>query len=376
MRSWRLSLPGLSWGHPRQLVVSIYRYVNCTEEPALVPWRPRLAVALLIGALAALFAYHQLVGRHWLASDFEYDLRAARRLLAGLDPYHDPSTRYGLPYPFDAQFPYPLFAAILAVPFTPFPSYIAGALYVGCLSAIMAFAVSRRGWWQLCIFLSPCYFVAASVANWSPLLVAAAFLPVLYPLAIVKPTMIAPVMANYPNARGFLLCLPMIAASLLIMPNWPHLWLASLGHQPGGKYLPPLLISVLIHPMLLILLSALWWRKRPARMLLMLACIPQHPFFYDQLLLWLIPQTLRQSLTLSAAGWTTYILWFSSDPTGKPLLAYTLHGPGLNFTAPYFYLPALAIVIWQAFVDVRMKRTATHSVSDAAPVNLARGVKA
>lgn len=351
------------------LHLRIWRALNARGEPATVPWRQRLVVALLIGVVATFFAHHQLTGRHWLASDFEYDLRAAKRLLAGLNPYTDPSSHFGLPYPYDAQFPYPLFAAILAVPFTLFSSYIAGALFVGCLSAIMAFAVTRRDWWRLCIFLSPSYFVAASVANWSPLLVAAAFLPLLYPLAIVKPTMIAPVMLTYPNLRGFVLCVPVFVFSLIVMPSWPHFWLMSLSHQ-HGKYLPPLVAA----PVLLVLVAAWWWRKRSARLLILLACIPQHPFFYDQLLLWLIPKTMRQSLAFSAVGWASYFLWFSCDPDGNPWLARTIHVPDIWWTAPHLYLPALVLVVWQQYVARRAGRiVAEQNTSSTATPALVAG---
>lgn len=352
----------------RRFAVMLWANLAVPRPPAAIPWNLRLCIALPVGILASLFAYHQLIGRAWLASDFEYDLRAAHRLLEGLDPYNDPSTHYGLPYPFDAQFPYPLFAAMLAVPFTPFSSYVAGALYVGCLSALMAFAVSRDGWWRLCIFLSPCYFVTASVANWSPLLVAAAFLPALYPLAIVKPTLAVPIMLNYPSLRGYLLCIPMLVISLIIMPTWPWRWLESVANQPGGKYMPPLLIG----PVVLVLCAIIWWRERAARLLVMLACIPQHPFFYDQLLLWLIPQSLRQSLALSAAGWVGYLLWFVFDTTGKPFLAYSTQGPGLWWTAPCFYLPAFGLVTWQWHIRRRQSRQEVSAVSPmvATPVVL------
>jgi hypothetical protein len=336
---------------PSRLLAATCRYFTRAAPPATVAWQPRLRVALIVGLVSTLFAYHQLVQRGWLASDFEYDLRAARDLLQGLNPYNNPSSHFGLPYPFDAQFPYPLFAAMFAVPFTLFSSYVAGSLYVGCLSAVMAYAVTRDGWWRLSIFVSPCYFVAASVANWSPLLVASAFLPVLYPLAIVKPTLVAPIMVNYPSIRGYLLCVVMTAASLLVFPSWPWHWLSSVANQPGGKYTMPLLVF----PATLVLVAAVWWRKRPARLLVMLAAVPQHPFYYDQLLLWLIPQTLRQSLALSLSGWAVYLLWSLHDPTFRPLLAYTLHGPSLQWTAPVMYLPAFILVAWQAREEARKK---------------------
>ena len=254
---------------PRPSAV-IWAYLNQPAERTKVPPRQRLVVAVIIGAVAAVFAYHQLTGRGWLASDFEFDLRAARRLLAGLDPYNDPSVGFGLPYPFDAQFPYPIFAALFAVPFTLLTSYAAGAIYVGVISALMAFAVTRGGWWRLTIFLSPCYFVAASVANWSPLLLATAFLPLLYPLAMVKPTLAAPIVANYPSALGYLLCVGVIVFSVLLFPSWPLLWLQSLAGQEIGKYTLPILMG----PTVLVLIAAIWWRRRAARLLIMLACIP------------------------------------------------------------------------------------------------------
>jgi hypothetical protein len=326
--------------------------VTQPQDPDLVSWRPRLAVAGVIGVVATLFAYNQLTGRELLASDFEYALRAAHRLLAGLDPYNDPSVGSDMPYPFDAQFPYPLVAAILAVPFTGFPSYVAGALFVGVISAFMAFAVARSGWWRLSIFLSPSYFVAASVANWPPLLVAAAFLPLLFPLARAKPALAAPILLNFPNLRGYLLAAGMVLFSLVLLPAWPILWLQSISGQEPGKYALPILMG----PTILVLIGLIWYRYRPARLLVMLAFVPQHAFFYDQLLLWILPRTLLQSLAFSTVGWLAYLSWSLFDPTFDPWLALTPQGPGLDWTAPLFYLPALVIVLWQVFVDARARR--------------------
>lgn len=301
-----------------------------------------MAIALAAFIFATALSYHQLTGRGLLASDFQYALRAALRLLAGGDPYDDPTTRYGLPYPFDARFPYPLNAALLAVPFTGLDPYFAGAVFVGIGSALMAFAVTRDSLWRLSFFLSPSYFVAASVANWSPIIVASAFLPSLYPLAIAKPHIALPVFITRPNARGYLLCLAMLALTLLVMPDWPVRWVRSLADQVPGKYAMPLAVPLVVP----VAIALLWWRYAPARFLLMMAVTPQHPFFYDQLLLWLIPATLRQSLTLSAVTWLGYLSWSWWDG-GDVFLAYTPHGPSLEFTAPWYYLPALGLVAWQ-----------------------------
>ncbi|HEX5479400.1 MAG TPA: hypothetical protein VFY79_06725, partial [Dehalococcoidia bacterium] len=331
---------GLFGGRLRALAHDLW---PAQEAPA-VRWQPRLLVALLVGVLATIFAYHQLAGRGWLASDFEYDLRAARRFIDGLNPYTDPTSHPGLAYPFDAVFPYPIFAALFAVPFTMFSSYTAGALYVGLLSAVMAFAVTRDGWWRLVIFLSPSYFVAASVANWSPLIVAAAYLPLLYPVALVKPTIAGPVLVNYPSRRGFIVAALLLVASVVIYPSWPAFWLSSGLHQPANRYAVPMLSGATA----VCIVALLWYRMREARVLVMLACVPQHAFFYDQLLLWLLPRSPRQSLALSAVGWMGYVAWAYFDPGFIPGLAATRHIPPMAYTSSFFYLPAFCLVAWQA----------------------------
>jgi hypothetical protein len=99
----------------------------------------------------------------------------------------------------------------------------------------------------------------------------------------------------------------------------------------------------------------------------MLACVPQHAFFYDQLLLWLLPQTLRQSLALSLAGWGAYLAWLLVDPSFQPLLAKTDQGPSPEWTFPLFYLPALVMVAWQ----IMSKRRHERAASEVATASLA-----
>jgi hypothetical protein len=184
------------------------------------------------------------------------------------------------------------------------------------------------------------------------LLVAAAFLPLLFPLAIAKPALAAPILLNFPNLRGYLLAAGMVLFSLVLLPAWPILWLQSISGQEPGKYALPILMG----PTILVLIGLIWYRYRPARLLVMLAFVPQHAFFYDQLLLWILPRTLLQSLAFSTVGWLAYLSWSLFDPTFDPWLALTPQGPGLDWTAPLFYLPALVIVLWQVFVDARARR--------------------
>ena len=71
-----------------------------------------------------------------------------------------------------------------------------------------------------------------------------------------------------------------------------------------------------------------------------MACVPQTLFFYDQLVLWLIPRTMRQSLILSLASFALLLTWF-----------YRL-GPGdyvMQKAVPYataIYFVVLIILLW------------------------------
>jgi hypothetical protein len=312
-------------------------------------------VCLAIGLGAGLICYHQLAGRSLEASDFTYPLRAAHRLLAGLDVYADPAVGAGQPYPYEAQFPYPLPAALLALPFAWLRPCVAGAAFIGLSSALLAFACTRHGWQRLSIFLSPCYFVALSVAQWSPLAVAAAMLPALLPLALAKPNLAIPASAARPNLKAFLWCgLPLLAAEAA-SPGWISRWISSALTQPTGRYLPPAVIPVL-GPLALLATLALMWlahrgrdRFQMARLRVLLTCllVPQHAFFYDQLMLWLIPATLPQSLALSVSGWVAYLCWFGQHG-GEASLALTSQGPDLPWTVLSLYLPTLALTAWQA----------------------------
>jgi hypothetical protein len=311
-------------------------------------------VCLAIGLAASLLSYHQLASRSLEASDFSYPLRAARRLIAGLDAYNDPTAGPGHAYPHEAQFPYPLPAALIALPFVALPPYAAGAAFIGLSSSLLAYGCTRQGWKCLGIFLSPSYFVALSVAQWSPLAVAAGLLPALLPLAIAKPNSAFPPALGRPRLQAWLWCgLPLLLAELA-SPGWIPRWLDSFSTQPAGRYLPPATVP-LVGPLALVAslgMAIMAYqtpnrrRRTSLRVLLATLVVPQHPFFYDQLTLWLVPETLGQSLILSASAWAAYLAWFGQHG-GVPSLALTAQGPDLAWTMVTFHLPALTLAAWQ-----------------------------
>ncbi len=246
----------------------------------------RAQTPILIGLIAACASCFRLYAHQVGASDWQWVLWGARLLLQDQNPYHIPPEY--LPYAQHTPLFYPLPAVFLALPIAWLPSYVAGAIFVGVSSALLAYALPLRSWW---LFLSPAYITAMYNAQWSPLMTAALFLPALAPLAICKPNLGAAVpITRWAIVGGGAL----ILISFVVYPPWFGEWIAALrtaGHPSPLTLLPfgPLLLLALFR-----------WRDERARLFLALAILPNRMAFYDQLGLLTIPRTPRTLLVLSS----------------------------------------------------------------------------
>lgn len=285
-------------------------------------------MALLLGGWGAFIAYFSMVSHpQHLAKDFSYPYRAARALLDGQNPY-DVIKAVG-EYPFNAGLLYPLPAAIVATPFSLFRPEVAGALFVGLSSALLAWALLRDSPYRLPVFLSAPFVQAAILGQWSPLLAAAALLPTLQCFAAAKPTIGLAAWIYQPSRRGILGGLVLVAIAFIVQPGWLADWLSATAGM--NKYRGP--ATTLLGAFLL--LGVLRWRRREGRLFIAMSLIPQLPVFYDSLLLWLIPSTLWRSLALSAASWIGYLAWYphraspAQNELAFPWLVFTIYAPAL-----------------------------------------------
>jgi len=130
----------------------------------------------------------------------------------------------------------------------------------------------------------------------------------------------------------------MLGLSLLALPTWPLDWLQVTRTLEGH---PPAVLILPFGPLLL--LAALRWKTPKGRLLLSLSILPQMAFFYDQLLLWLVPASLAQGLLLSGLSWAAYFAWRLTgiDPQTGAILEQPT-----QFILALVYLPALAILLW------------------------------
>jgi hypothetical protein len=216
-------------------------------------------------------------------------------MLAGRNPY----TAVGPGLAFDWPWPlyYPVTALMLASPFAMLPLVWARLVFVFASGALLAYAVTRDGWYRLPMFAGGAYFMSVKLAQWSPLMTAAILLPELSWFAAAKPNVGVAVIVASPSlqqaVRTLLSCVMFVGASLLVQPGWIGDWRHAVA---SAQHFHPLLL----HTGGFVLLLALARIRRPeARLLLALACVPQNTMVYEALPLALVAKTLRQSIALA-----------------------------------------------------------------------------
>ena len=313
------------------------------SKPHRPPTGVRAVIALVIGAVSGFICHATLVRRNVLAGDFTWTWRAARILLEHHDPYRVIQATGG--YPFDDRLNYPLPAALVSLPFAPFPPVLAGALFVGISAALLAWVATREDYHWLPLFLSAPFLKVLLAPQWSPLLVAAALTPALQFLLVAKPNEGLAMFAYNPTWKGVVLGALLLLVSLLILPGWPVEWLHNLSRAP--QYGAPAFFF--LGPLLL--LAALRWRTPEGRMLLAFALVPQRLLAYDQLGLWLIPRRWWSSLLFSVMSWPALVAWVSPPALGYPKSAVFELTDLLTMCC--IYLPALYMVLRRPLPDGR-----------------------
>lgn len=288
----------------------------------------RVLTAIGFGGWGAFLAYFAMASHpQHLAKDFSYPWRAARVLLDGHDPYQVIQAVGA--YPFNAGLFYPLPAALVAMPFAPLRPEIAGALFVGLSSALLAWAMLRDCAFRLPLFFSAPFVQAAILGQWSPIITAAALMPTLQFLAAAKPTIGMAAWLYRPSWRGIIGGLALAGLAFLVLPGWLGEWREVTAGV--ARYRGP--ATTLLGAFLW--LGLLRWRRREGRLFMALALVPQLPVFYDQLLLWLIPSTLRRAVLFSAVSWVGYLAWYphhassAQNEIAFPWLVFTVYAPAL-----------------------------------------------
>jgi hypothetical protein len=305
--------------------------IDQAQDPAAAAHAPvqlwrRIALSVLIGAVAL------LVSLTYRSNDMgmgDIPVCHARALLQGEDPYACPHETVYRVWPTN-----PLTTIMLITPFASLSDEAAASAFMAIGTGVMVFGLLGRGYWPLLTLLSPAYWIAFRTAQWSPLLLGVALLPGLLPLALAKPQVGLPIILMNLTWRRAVACGVFVLASFALIPDWPWRWLPQTTTYDG-------FIPLLTLPGPLILIALLRWRQQSARWLLLLAAVPQRAL-HDQLLLWIIPRSPRESLLLTICAWLGAPFWYPNPPAA---LVVTL-----------LYIPSLLIVAHQTGIlrDLRL----------------------
>ena len=295
----------------------------------------RIIVSLTIGVTTGFCCWYFL--RHFQqgAADFSWAIWGAQDLLAHHNPYDSTMQLYPLP------------AVFFGLPFVRLDPNLGAGTFFGISSALLAFGLSREGYHRLLVFLAYPYWVALIWAQWAPLIMAGAFFPLLLPATMAKPQLGLPVVLSYPSLRGYLTCAGVLALSLAILPSWPWLWLSGLHNYV--RFIP-----LLILPGPLLALSLIRYHDRDARFLFLMALTPQR-WFYDALLLWLIPKSRREILGTVAFSWILGIWRWYHYPLNHVQVG--------RWVVLLNYLPMLAVILARSRDPGTSERPPGHNVS-------------
>ena len=282
--------------------------------------RNRILISAFVCLATGTYACFLITRLHQNAGDFTWALHLAQRLVAHQNPYDTPLEQYPLP------------AALPALPLLRVRPEIAAGIFYGLSSSLLAFGLTRKNYSRLRIFLAYPFWAGLITAQWSTLITASAFFPVLLPATMMKPQVGLPVFLTRLTRRGLLACLFVGALSLLVLPRWPLLWL-------GQTYYYEHFIPLFVFPGPLLLLALLRYRDRDAWLLLLAALMPQR-WFFDAFTLWLIPKSRREILLPAVLSWGAGIYRWFHQPAD-----FTEVG---RVAVVFLYLPMLAVVLFRS----------------------------
>jgi hypothetical protein len=270
--------------------------------------RQRIVVSLAVGVVTALAlsAYWSATRHADWRSDWDASYSGAEALLAGRDPYTASWSLVTPKWPWPLAYPLP--ALLVAAPFTVFPLPVARCVFLALTVGLLAFGLTRRGWWGLALLLSGPALQAIGTAQWTLLLSAAVLLPAWGWVVTLKPTAGLVVLAGHRTWRDLLPALlgatTMLAASLLLWPGWLTAWGAALS---GGKV--PVGVIALYPLSAVSLLGWLRWRHPAGRMLGTLALVPHTSSPYNLLPVLVALDRRRPALLVSVLSALSLLPW-------------------------------------------------------------------
>jgi hypothetical protein len=301
----------------------------------------RASIAVTIGLVVALHV--TLHGRIVPAWGFDVDQtwHGLRALWAQENPYAvigPHGQRFVWPWPLY----YPVPALLLAAPVAWLPLPLFRPAFLGVSAAWLAWGLGREDPWRMALLSSGPMLAAVSIGTWEPALVAAGLTPGALALYLAKPNegLALAVGSQWPPSRPMVLggaaALALLGGTVLVWPWWPLAWWAAV-HSAGHFDAP------IRHVSGVLVVAALWkWRRPEARLLVLLACVPQTLFPQAALPLALIPRTRREVLGFVVLSYLPIAVEYWGARTNGFVAQTQVIGTALTLA---LYLPCTLMVL-------------------------------
>jgi len=136
-----------------------------------------------VAAVIASFAAGLLLRSYYKQADFKADFSVAwfgaSALMNGGNPY----ALVGPGRIYDWEWPllYPVTALVPVIPFTLLSEQVAALSFIGLSTFLLVWGTTTKSWHLLPIFVSEAFASSARLAQWSILMTAALFIPLLGP---------------------------------------------------------------------------------------------------------------------------------------------------------------------------------------------------
>lgn len=247
----------------------------------------QIFLSLLIGLVTALTAY--TLDPYHAPGDLFQALRPARDLIENKPPLWWTSDPYYVPSP--------LTITPLGLPWVFMDEQVAGAIFFGVCSALLAWVLRDR-WYWFPLFASYSFVENLGARQYAPLLMVLALtgLPVVG--LLIKPHIALPLfLTRRSHWVGWVVAIGVGVWTLIAFPLWPVTWLAQL-HGYTGTF-------PVLHPLGAVALVTAVATRQP---LLALYCVVPLRKMYDTLPLFLGVRDVRAVLALTGLSWVMLLL--------------------------------------------------------------------
>ena len=320
------------------------------QREAVPSMRTRLVFAVLLGIVSGVYAWqtHRMFLATGQSPDSLFLWRGARILMAGGDPYNlttwrtMPAGETDLRAWKDVIEPlyYPLPALLVWLPFSLGAFLTGSAVFCAIGAALFVFAISRGGLHRIWLCGGVPFIITLRFGQWSTWLTAAAMLPALSFLLASKPNVGLPLFLARPTWPRVAGCAAVLLLSLAVMPRWPIGWYATVTGAFRQTVPHPIPLTTFGGLGVICLASLVRWRRPEARFVALLACVPQLPFWADQLALVTVAESRREVIWSLLGGHLCFIAWYLFAP--KVIYYVPVMQP---YALAGTYIPALIMVL-------------------------------